>query len=62
MREQSATIMSAHGEFDAIVIGSGMGGFAFASTMAKPRQWHVLVRHRWTPRPARTQEWSRALE
>ena len=30
-------------EFDAIVIGSGMGGLAFASIMAKMRNWRVLV-------------------
>jgi phytoene dehydrogenase-like protein len=33
-------------EFDAIVIGSGMGGLAFASIMAKLRQWRVLVLER----------------
>ena len=30
-------------EFEAIVIGSGMGGLAFASIMAKLRKWRVLV-------------------
>jgi phytoene dehydrogenase-like protein len=34
------------GEFDAIVIGSGMGGLAFASIMAKLRKWRVLVLER----------------
>ena len=33
-------------EYDAIVIGSGMGGLAFASIMAKLRQWRVLVLER----------------
>lgn len=33
-------------EFDAIVIGSGIGGLAFASIMAKLRQWRVLVLER----------------
>ena len=32
--------------FDAIVIGSGMGALAFASVMAKLRQWRVLVLER----------------
>jgi all-trans-retinol 13,14-reductase len=30
-------------EYDAIVIGSGMGGLAFASIMARLRKWRVLV-------------------
>jgi all-trans-retinol 13,14-reductase len=34
------------GEFDVIVIGSGMGGLAFASIMAKLRKWRVLVLER----------------
>lgn len=38
--------MSADGEFDAIVIGSGIGGLAFASIMAKLRSWRVLVLER----------------
>lgn len=38
--------MSADREFDAIVIGSGMGGLAFASIMAKLRKWRVLVLER----------------
>ncbi len=38
--------MSAEREFDAIVIGSGMGGLAFASIMAKLRKWRVLVLER----------------
>jgi phytoene dehydrogenase-like protein len=33
-------------EYDAIVIGSGMGGLAFASIMAKLRKWRVLVLER----------------
>ena len=36
----------AHREFDAIVIGSGMGGLACASIMAKLRRWRVLVLER----------------
>jgi len=32
--------------WDAIVIGSGMGGLAFASIMAKLRKWRVLVLER----------------
>ena len=38
--------MSADREFDAIVIGSGIGGLAFASIMAKLRKWRVLVLER----------------
>ena len=38
--------MSADHEFDAIVIGSGIGGLAFASMMAKLRKWRVLVLER----------------
>lgn len=38
--------MPGQGEFDAIVIGSGMGGLAFASIMAKLRRWRVLVLER----------------
>ncbi len=34
------------GVYDAIVIGSGMGGLAFASVMAKLRKWRVLVLER----------------
>jgi all-trans-retinol 13,14-reductase len=33
-------------EFDAIVIGSGIGGLAFASIMAKLRKWRVLMLER----------------
>jgi len=33
-------------EYDAIVIGSGMGGLAFASIMARLRKWRVLVLER----------------
>jgi phytoene dehydrogenase-like protein len=47
MRKESAVNnVSAHSEFDAIVIGSGMGGLAFASIMAKLRKWRVLVLER----------------
>lgn len=35
--------MSSQPEYDAIVIGSGMGGLAFASIMAQLRNWRVLV-------------------
>ena len=35
--------MSTYREFDAIVIGSGIGGLACASIMAKLRKWRVLV-------------------
>ena len=35
-----------HSGYDAIVIGSGMGGLAFASIMAKLRKWRVLVLER----------------
>ena len=38
--------MTAHRELDAIVIGSGLGGLAFASIMAKLRKWRVLVLER----------------
>jgi phytoene dehydrogenase-like protein len=38
--------MSAQADYDAIVIGSGMGGLAFASIMAKLRKWRVLVLER----------------
>jgi all-trans-retinol 13,14-reductase len=38
--------MSAQPEYDAIVIGSGIGGLAFASIMAKLRKWRVLVLER----------------
>ena len=38
--------MSAQREFDAIVIGSGIGGLAFASIMAKLRKWRILVLER----------------
>lgn len=38
--------MSVQDEFDAIVIGSGMGGLAFASIMARLRKWRVLVLER----------------
>jgi all-trans-retinol 13,14-reductase len=42
----SAASNPAAGSFDAIVIGSGMGGLAFASLMAKLRKWRVLVLER----------------
>ncbi len=38
--------MSAQPEYDAIVIGSGMGGLAFASIMARLRKWRVLTLER----------------
>ncbi len=38
--------MATQNEFDAIVIGSGIGGLAFASIMAKLRKWRVLVLER----------------
>lgn len=44
--ESEANRISPAREFDAIVIGSGMGGLAFASIMAKLRKWRVLVLER----------------
>lgn len=38
--------MSSQPDYDAIVIGSGMGGLAFASIMAKLRKWRVLLLER----------------
>src|SRR3984893_9952274 len=38
--------MSSQPRYDAIVIGSGMGGLAFASIMVKLRKWRVLVLER----------------
>jgi phytoene dehydrogenase-like protein len=38
--------MSSRSEYDAIVIGSGLGGLAFASLMARLRKWRVLVLER----------------
>src|SRR5689334_25256301 len=38
--------MPAERKFDAIVIGSGLGGFTFASIMALRRKWRVLVLER----------------
>jgi all-trans-retinol 13,14-reductase len=38
--------MPSGSEYDAIVIGSGIGGLAFASIMAKLRKWRVLVLER----------------
>jgi len=35
--------MSSQPDYDAIVIGSGMGGLALTSIMAKLRKWRVLV-------------------
>jgi phytoene dehydrogenase-like protein len=35
--------MSSRSEYDAIVIGSGIGALAFASIVAKLRKWRVLV-------------------
>jgi all-trans-retinol 13,14-reductase len=47
MHEESVVnSMSARSEFDAIVIGSGMGGLTFASIMAKLRKRRVLVLER----------------
>ena len=47
MREESGmNSMSTLREFDAIVIGSGMGGLTFASVMTKLRKWRVLVLER----------------
>ncbi len=39
-------LMPPQSKFDAIVIGSGIGGLAFAAIMAKLRQWRVLVLER----------------
>ncbi|HKW89442.1 MAG TPA: NAD(P)-binding protein [Candidatus Acidoferrales bacterium] len=33
-------------KFDTVVIGSGIGGLAFASLMARLRRWRVLVLER----------------
>lgn len=41
-----ANHMSSQSNYNAIVIGSGMGGLAFASIMAKLRKWRVLVLER----------------
>lgn len=38
--------MPAERKFDAIVIGSGLGGLTFASLMARLRKWRVLVLER----------------
>ena len=38
--------MASENKFDAIVIGSGIGGLAFAAIMAKLRKWRVLVLER----------------
>jgi all-trans-retinol 13,14-reductase len=38
--------MSTNHDYDAIVIGSGMGALAFGSIMAKMRRWRVLVLER----------------
>jgi len=38
--------MSSPPDYDAIVVGSGIGGLAFASIMAKLRRWRVLVLER----------------
>ncbi|MGA2430299.1 MAG: NAD(P)/FAD-dependent oxidoreductase [Candidatus Acidiferrum sp.] len=38
--------MPSPSDYDAIVIGSGIGGLAFASIMAKLRKWRVLVLER----------------
>jgi phytoene dehydrogenase-like protein len=44
--EMRPTGMSSQPGYDAIVIGSGMGGLAFASIMATLRKWRVLVLER----------------
>src|SRR5579864_525487 len=46
LAKTEATRMLSQPEYDAIVIGSGMGGLAFASIMAKLRKWRVLVLER----------------
>jgi all-trans-retinol 13,14-reductase len=47
MREESqGNSMADAREFDAIVIGSGMGALAFASIMAKLAKWRVLILER----------------
>jgi phytoene dehydrogenase-like protein len=38
--------VAAQRQFDAIVIGSGIGGMAFAAIMARLRRWRVLVLER----------------
>jgi all-trans-retinol 13,14-reductase len=38
--------MSFQSDYDAIVIGSGMGGLDFASIMTRLRKWRVLVLER----------------
>ena len=43
---QAPTGSTAGPQFDAIVIGSGIGGLAFAGIMAKLRGWRVLVLER----------------
>jgi len=42
----SATAQSHSNSFDAIVIGSGIGGLAFAALIAKLRKWRVFVLER----------------
>jgi phytoene dehydrogenase-like protein len=42
----STTSQPHNNSFDAIVIGSGIGGLAFAAIMAKLRKWRVLVLER----------------
>jgi len=42
----AASIVPASHEFDAIVIGSGIGGLTFASIMARLSRWRVLVLER----------------
>jgi all-trans-retinol 13,14-reductase len=45
-KELRSTALSSQADYDAIVIGSGMGGLAFATIMAKLRKWRVLVLER----------------
>jgi all-trans-retinol 13,14-reductase len=44
--DASSTVQPHADSFDAIVIGSGIGGLAFAAIMAKLRKWRVLVLER----------------
>jgi phytoene dehydrogenase-like protein len=45
-RDTSEERIPAGKSFDAIVIGSGIGGLAFAAIMAKLRKWRVLILER----------------
>jgi phytoene dehydrogenase-like protein len=44
--KHEVNLMSSQPGYDAIVIGSGIGGLAFPSIMAKLRKWRVLVLER----------------